>query len=599
MLFLATDEEARPVTLLYEGSHTGSRGQQYNSIDNVGTSRCTTASAEVTQRRTGSTQTHRTAMEHSAKRMGLEDSGKQADQHHTAMFAGQGVSQLPASNLVGVDGPIHSAYNQQHFIDGNNSNESNTTVASDRGTSHGNPTATQRGTCGTMRSSDVPACRCPTQTKEQRSSLVVDVHSMREQMATNRIYAATTSCPGSVDDRTSPQHTLRSSAEIVQGVGNQGNGGAWQWHAPAVAAFCDLGTGAGKPTPAGDSSCYLVGDSAKPADSRRRRGHGVYPCPTDSRGSIGAVRSRALLHELQHVVFPQQRRLQQRQFGGNSDVKGVLLGLYTRQGGTGVTKATLRYPHLVKLLTDLSRHMGWQQTSVQVNVLDSSLGPNTSVGLHLDKFNSPGTTSHLVVVGDFVGGKFWLEDQQTGGIKPPSYLCLGQEPPADLHGRWHEVSHGQWIEFLPTCWHGTDLVTKGVRFSCSFFTPGGLHRVSSATWALLQELRFNVKELALVSRTVLSLASWTSQRLQKDCREEPGTVLVQMEQEPPFSLRSGRWQMRDCLWLLLASCDTDQPYQQRWKQSALDLQRLGFVTIELSSEQAREQLITRERWVCR
>eukprot|EP00971_Amphidinium_carterae_P127815 2531961-Amphidinium_carterae.2 len=63
-----------------------------------------------------------------------------------------------------------------------------------------------------------------------------------------------------------------------------------------------------------------------------------------------------------------------------------------------------------------------------------------------------------------------------------------------------------------------------------------------------------------------------------------------MEQEPPFSLRSGQWQMRDCMWLLLASCDRDQPYQQRWKQSALDLQRLGFVTIELSGEKAREQL---------
>eukprot|EP00971_Amphidinium_carterae_P215863 4284829-Amphidinium_carterae.1 len=592
MLFLTTDEEARPMTILYQSSHTCSSDQQSNRVVNVGTSSCQASPTTAAQPRTKLATTDSSCVEQPAQRMGLAHSGEQDAQHLASMSTNSRMSQLPTSTSGGIHGPVHPTNSQQYFIDGIGNSEPNTTIESDRGTSHGDSITTQRRTSGTMRSSHVPTCRCPTQTEEQRSPLVVDMHCVREPMATNRVHTTTASWQGSADDWTPPRHTLRSDPSDIQSMGDQGNGGAWQWHAPAVTAFCTMVDGAGDSTTAGGSRCYLVGNSAKPADSRGRRGHGIHSS-TPGSGSIGAVRSRTLLHELQHVVFPQQRRLQQRQFGGGTDVKGVLLGLYTRQGGTGVTKATLRYPHLVKLLTDLSRHMGWQHTSVQINVLDSMSGPNTSVGLHLDKFNSPDTSSHMVVLGDFVGGKFWLEDDEQSGAarcKPPPHLCLGQEPPTEVLGRWHEITHGQWLEFLPTRWHGTDLVTRGVRFSCSFFTPGGLHRVSSSTWAQLQALRFNVHELALPSRTVLSLASWASQRLQEDAKQEPSFVLSQMELEPPFSLRSGKWLERDCLWLLLAACDNGQPYQRRWKHSALDLQRLGFVTVDLPDHRAREEM---------
>eukprot|EP00971_Amphidinium_carterae_P059628 1179223-Amphidinium_carterae.1 len=64
------------------------------------------------------------------------------------------------------------------------------------------------------------------------------------------------------------------------------------------------------------------------------------------------------------------------------------------------------------------------------------------------------------------------------------------------------------MTFDPTLWHGTDLVTKGIRFSCSFFTAAGLSRVPSHTWALLQQLQFNIKEAVVESKEVCSLAAW-------------------------------------------------------------------------------------------
>eukprot|EP00971_Amphidinium_carterae_P002911 57033-Amphidinium_carterae.1 len=57
---------------------------------------------------------------------------------------------------------------------------------------------------------------------------------------------------------------------------------------------------------------YLVGDSR---ESGLRRGHGIHTSP--GRGSIGVVKARSLMHELEHVVLPQQRRLKQKQFGAS------------------------------------------------------------------------------------------------------------------------------------------------------------------------------------------------------------------------------------------------------------------------------------------
>eukprot|EP00971_Amphidinium_carterae_P339247 6476910-Amphidinium_carterae.4 len=57
--------------------------------------------------------------------------------------------------------------------------------------------------------------------------------------------------------------------------------------------------------------------------------------------------------------------------------------------------------------------MGWQCTSIQVNLLDAEQGPHTRVD-----------HTHLLVLGSFFGGQFWLEDPSAeAGVKPPSYLC--------------------------------------------------------------------------------------------------------------------------------------------------------------------------------
>eukprot|EP00971_Amphidinium_carterae_P080011 1583588-Amphidinium_carterae.1 len=237
------------------------------------------------------------------------------------------------------------------------------------------------------------------------------------------------------------------------------------------------------------------------------------------------------------------------------------------------------------MLTGIATSMGWQCTSIQVNILDAAEGTHTGVNLHRDQYNHPLSHTHLLVLGSFSGGQFWLEDPSAeAGVKPPSYLCSGKEPSSGVQGCWHDLMHGQWIRFDPTAWHGTSLVTQGTRMSYSFFLPAGLHRVSTQTWSQLQCMSFPAGSVAFqASRTLQSLAAWTSRRM-KSALDAEG-VLEALENNPPFSLQSGLWHQKDCMWLALPKADEGTTHQTRWRQSALSLQTLGFVAMQVMCPQ--------------
>eukprot|EP00971_Amphidinium_carterae_P210094 4168035-Amphidinium_carterae.1 len=73
--------------------------------------------------------------------------------------------------------------------------------------------------------------------------------------------------------------------------------------------------------------------------------------------------------------------------------------------------------------------------------------------------------THLLVLGVFTGGAFWLQDRPPlpESVPPPSHLC--DAIPSDCLGTWHELSHGDMISFDPTLWHATDVIQSGCRYS--------------------------------------------------------------------------------------------------------------------------------------
>eukprot|EP00971_Amphidinium_carterae_P351673 6492224-Amphidinium_carterae.1 len=297
--------------------------------------------------------------------MGLAANDHQDDEGITSVPRSTQLPELPTSAVGGVNGTGISSTGEQYSV---STLQHLSTVACDRRAGDGNATTEECRESGTGRSFALSTCRQPATTAKQWSLVMVDVHSMRQPLAKKRVPAACSTWNGAHDDWTASKCTFPEDTIGLSAMGHQGKGGTWRWHASAVGTICRLGAGAGNlEKHTGDCTSYLVGNTGE----HRGRGHGVHTSST-TRGSIGKVRSRTIVHELQQVVLPQQRRLQQKQFGENkSDARGMLLGLYTRQGGTGITRATSQYPYLVQLLTGLGQQMGWQFTSIQVNILDA------------------------------------------------------------------------------------------------------------------------------------------------------------------------------------------------------------------------------------
>eukprot|EP00971_Amphidinium_carterae_P000412 8602-Amphidinium_carterae.6 len=89
-----------------------------------------------------------------------------------------------------------------------------------------------------------------------------------------------------------------------------------------------------------------------------------------------------------------------------------VLGLFTRQGGTGITKSTWQHPLPLQLALELGK--AWSPsipfTSVQIN-FHQSHAAHKGMQLHQDAFNLGGHCSFTLVMGAFKGGRVWLEEE--------------------------------------------------------------------------------------------------------------------------------------------------------------------------------------------
>ena len=104
--------------------------------------------------------------------------------------------------------------------------------------------------------------------------------------------------------------------------------------------------------------------------------------------------------------------------------------------------------------------------------------------MHKDKNNH--STSWLIALGDFTGGRLWLEDPL--GQHPPP--CVTSEWQKGLRGSFHNV-HNTWFKFDPTKCHAVEEVKSGTRTSVALFSPRSWKRIPPQALTELADVGFH------------------------------------------------------------------------------------------------------------
>ena len=147
--------------------------------------------------------------------------------------------------------------------------------------------------------------------------------------------------------------------------------------------------------------------------------------------------------------------------------EGRLFGAFTTRG-EGITQATYRYPKVVQAIHHLASLRGGEASCE--GYLSAQINRAKRLQVHKDKNNH--STSWLIALGDFTGGRLWLEDP-LGQHPPPNVTSEWQK---SLRGSYYNV-HNTWFKFDPTKYHAVEEVKSGTRTSVALFSPRSWKRI--------------------------------------------------------------------------------------------------------------------------
>ncbi|OLP76029.1 T-complex protein 1 subunit eta, partial [Symbiodinium microadriaticum] len=182
--------------------------------------------------------------------------------------------------------------------------------------------------------------------------------------------------------------------------------------------------------------------------------------------------------------LPQGRRHRHRHINDGQGPSNVpwTVGLYAHGNQIGVTRRTVRYPHVVKYLNMFMRNrtdMSWSSLTVHRDV---------ATEVHRDVHNDKQACSTTVTFGDFRQGQLWL--------------ALAENEPNDrVDVVWKQDKNGKWIpgrlvdtrerpfEFNPHIPHATHEWT-GERWCLTVYKVRDTDQVDSSTRRALARLRF-------------------------------------------------------------------------------------------------------------
>lgn len=170
---------------------------------------------------------------------------------------------------------------------------------------------------------------------------------------------------------------------------------------------------------------------------------------------------------------------------GQTEVQGLLMGLYSYGGTLGVSAATTAHPQLCKLLVSALRAIDadFPFTSIQLNF-------NYASRPHVDKNNLG--VSYIVGFGGYEGGELWLEDKDAGDkavsctLDAEDYDVSAYYPAGSSYvGRIEDINNN-WTQFDGNKLHCTQPFS-GSRYSVIFFTCDQYRKVPDDVRASLRD----------------------------------------------------------------------------------------------------------------
>ena len=160
--------------------------------------------------------------------------------------------------------------------------------------------------------------------------------------------------------------------------------------------------------------------------------------------------------------------------------QGRLFGAFTTRG-EGITQATYRYPKVVNAIHRIALERGKEAETE--GYLSAQLNRASALPVHKDKNNHG--LSWLIALGDFDGGRLWIEDPL--GSQPPPKCTHAWEK--NLRGSYHDVKN-KWFQFNPSRYHAVEGVTRGVRTSIALFSPRSWTRIPPHSLSELADVGF-------------------------------------------------------------------------------------------------------------
>eukprot|EP00971_Amphidinium_carterae_P325488 6455761-Amphidinium_carterae.1 len=175
----------------------------------------------------------------------------------------------------------------------------------------------------------------------------------------------------------------------------------------------------------------------------------------------------------------------------SGNLRSQLYGAYAKQG-FGIADATWKGKSLVYAVHKLIRKSNPEiesYTSFVVNCMEVG----STVCVHRDRTNLPGTCVWTVSFGSFSGkgGRLWRFDT-AGHAPPPS--DKGDAVPPNAKGTLTST-YRQWVKLHGEGWHAVETPSVGTRWSLSVFTPQSIQRLEARHWDDLESLGFPVKRL--------------------------------------------------------------------------------------------------------
>ena len=217
-------------------------------------------------------------------------------------------------------------------------------VSSDGATADGKRVGQESGQLSDCRGA-VCTSRCSSKTARQCQGKVVDMYSLRPALGESRVHRAGASLQRDSAGGPVSQHSLPSDTSGISRLGSGRSRCGWRWHASAVAALCCLGCAAGAEHGLDGSSRGAVWPRGRAgADSGALDTSSSFLADLEKKppGHVMKTTSRVLdqvLIELQGTSFPYQKRLGSKMSSQDPPAeRGLLFGLYTRQGGCGLTR---------------------------------------------------------------------------------------------------------------------------------------------------------------------------------------------------------------------------------------------------------------------